>query len=499
MIDKEAWAALSDDDRRLIEEMRRRFPRMAVWQMFFACREAEDALKHLDRLVTMGSFPEITSLTLVEQWTPTDISLATSPDAINTAWGTPLSSWISKSPVSTTDAIPALEENRREIKAAESKSDWPNIIKSTRKRDLAVIDEDMATSIIQHDPAYARIQLGLFISMIDDIRDPTRQDIAQEAHSKPAKRKGIVLLSENNKHPRTRRSVALEEARRSDYEQGLKLRPHTLECSMSEESQQKDVCDGITNRDMVLLRIQHGPHNSPAPSSLLRVKDTGTIVPKKNYEPHEYFRITITAEIAHGSTGDAHAATIDFLGPNGKTISFFNVVKLAFAPVQKKRLRHEFDVYSCLLTANARGIPHVFGLFKDIETEALALIMEHAGPTLWDCRLPDKSQRHQFTISESEKSIHDAGVRHRDLRLERLENLTIKSNGDPCIIDFDRAEMEADERSLEREKEKLQNVLDGRHEYRISRETTEEDPNSTEEWENGTERSSSPEFRIGVL
>ncbi|KAG5351929.1 hypothetical protein C0989_004476 [Termitomyces sp. Mn162] len=560
MVDKEAWAALSDDDRRLLEEMRARFTRMAVWQMFFACREAEDALKYLDRLLDMENFPEITLLTQVEEWAPTDTPLAASPDAVDTAWGTTVSSWVSEFAVHKNDHIPPaprpsdlplrrsnrvssrvkleppLRETERKSKQTISRSSklhWPTVTIPIQKRDLDVIDEDMTTSLIQHawtraverdssfivfhcgtferigfrhrssqtlilsdlidvtnckDPAYAHLQTGLFISIINDIRDRTRQVIAQEAKSKPAKRKGRVLFSENNKRPRTRRSVALEEARNLAYKQSLKV-----------------VCDGIADRDLAMLHIQHGPYNSPAPSSFLRIKDMGMVMPKKKYEPHEYFRVTITSEIAHGSTGDTHAATIDFLESSGKIVSFCNiVVKFAFASVQKKRLSHEFDVYSHLMSTNARGIPYVFGIFEDVETESLALIMEYAGLTLWDCRLPVKSKRLEFIISESEKSaymdalksIHDAGVRHRDLR---LENLTIKSNGDPCIIDFDRAEMEADERSLDREKVKLQNVLDGRHEYRISRETTEEDPNSPEEWGSGTDRSSSPGFRIGVL
>lgn len=166
----------------------------------------------------------------------------------------------------------------------------------------------------------------------------------------------------------------------------------------------KAVCDGLADRDLALLRIQHGPYNSPAPSTFLRVKDSGSVILKDNYEPLEYFRITVTSEIARGSTGDAHAAMIDFLGANGKTLSFPNiVVKFSFAAVQKKRLRHEFNVYSHLMSANARGVPHAFGLFEDIETEALILILEHAGSTIWDCRLPDKSKRLQFMISESEK------------------------------------------------------------------------------------------------
>ncbi|KAG6877268.1 hypothetical protein C0992_010402 [Termitomyces sp. T32_za158] len=559
MVDKEAWAVLSDDERRLLEEMRRRFTRMAVWQMFFACREAEDALKNLDRLLSMEKFPEITPLTLVKQWSPIDMPLAASPDAINTAWGTSLSSWVPAS-VQTDVLTPSIcgtqplrrstrlfpraklgqlsQKTPREPKQTTSFSStgskhWPSVTLLARKRDLTVVDEDMATSIIQHawaraverdssfivfhcgtleriafrhrssqtlilsdlidiahckNPAYAHIHLGLFISIIDDIRDRTRQLLAQEDKSKPAKRQGGVLLSENIKRPRTRLSVSLEEARNSDYKQGLKA-----------------VLNGIANRDLALLRIQHGPYNSPAPSLFLRVSDSGTVVSQKKYQPHEYFRVTVTSELARGSTGDAHAATIDFSDTNEKTISFPNVVvKFAFAAVQKKRLRHEFSVYSRLMSANARGFPLAFGLFEDIETEALVLIMEHAGLTLWDCRLSDKSQRLQFVISESEKyayldalqSIHEAGVRHRDLR---LENLTIKSNGEPCIIDFDRAEIEADEQSLKLEKEKLQNVLDGQHEYRISHETTEDDTDPPEERENGTERSTSPGFQIGVL
>ncbi|KAG6885893.1 hypothetical protein C0993_008412 [Termitomyces sp. T159_Od127] len=548
MVDKEAWAVLSGDDRRLLEEMRRRFPRMAVWQMFFACRETEDAFKNLDRLLFMKRFPEIIPSTLVKQWTPIDIPLAASPDPINTAWGTTLS-FLASASVLETDVTPAfpvgnaqllrrsvrllprakLEEQNLKKTTKKSKqtasssaieSLWPIVTIPTRKRDLAAIDEDMAISLIQHvmlgtsfvysiltirtsrhgqEPwreippssfftAELSSESRLFVSIIDDIRDRTRQLIAQEAKSKHAKRQGGVSLSENIKRPRTRLSVALDEARKLDDKQDLKA-----------------VSNGIANRDLALLRIQYGPYNSPAPSSFLRLSNSGAVMPQEKYQPHEYFRVTVTSEIARGSTGDTHAATIDFLDTNGKTVSFQKiVVKFAFAAAQKKRLRHEFNIYSHLMSANARGIPLVFGLFEDIETEALMLIMEHAGLTLWDCRLPDKSKRLQFVISESEKSayldalrsIHEAGVRHRDLR---LENLTIKNNGDPCIIDFDRAEMQADKESLKLEQEKLQKVLDGQHEYRISRETTDEDTNPLEELENGTERSNSPGFQIGVL
>ncbi|KAG6808381.1 hypothetical protein H0H92_004323 [Tricholoma furcatifolium] len=130
------------------------------------------------------------------------------------------------------------------------------------------------------------------------------------------------------------------------------------------------------------------------------------------------------------------------------------------------------------MTHDVRGIPHMFGLFEDVETEVLALVMENAGESLSICRLPDKRNRYGLTVSESEKtgfmevlkSIHAVGVRHRDLR---IDNLTINRDGDPYIIDFDRAALEADEESQERERHNLNFTLKGYGEPCLSRETPE--------------------------
>ncbi|KAG6805344.1 hypothetical protein H0H92_015775, partial [Tricholoma furcatifolium] len=66
MISKEAWDVLSDDDRKIIEEMRQRFPRMAVWQMYFPTRKTEDALQSIDRLAKLDAFPEVVNLTRLD-------------------------------------------------------------------------------------------------------------------------------------------------------------------------------------------------------------------------------------------------------------------------------------------------------------------------------------------------------------------------------------------------------------------------------------------------
>lgn len=253
------------------------------------------------------------------------------------------------------------------------------------------------------NPGYGHIHIGLFISIIEDIRDRTHQILLQEAVEKSTTRKCKYAPSENIISPRTRKRVALEESRKSEYIKNFKVRAQLKSCHVSLIIWRQTVCENLADRKLALLRIQCGSYNSTSPSSLIRVDETKP-EPKSKYKPHEYFRITITSELAYGTTGDAHIARIDLLGSDGKPLSFSNVViKLSFGELQKKRLWHEFCVYDHLMSAGARGVPYIFGLFEDIETEALALVMENVGLSLWDCRLPDKSKRLQNTLSESEK------------------------------------------------------------------------------------------------
>ncbi|KAG6817134.1 hypothetical protein H0H87_012325 [Tephrocybe sp. NHM501043] len=138
--------------------------------------------------------------------------------------------------------------------------------------------------------------------------------------------------------------------------------------------------------------------------------------------------------------------------------------------------------------AGTQGILHMFGLFEGVEIEALVLVIENPGSSLWSSRLADKSQRLELTISESEKaafldalkSIHKASVRHRNLR---VENLTINCNGDPYIKDFDRSALEADEKSRELELERLQAPLGGQREFCLSRKTPESEVKADEDEE----------------
>lgn len=58
------------------------------------------------------------------------------------------------------------------------------------------------------------------------------------------------------------------------------------------------------------------------------------------------------------------------------------------------------------------------------------------------------------------KSIHDTGVRHRDIRPANL--LVNEDTGEVAIIDFDRSEMDKSKSTTRQEKAKLESILDGK-------------------------------------
>ncbi|KAG6844853.1 hypothetical protein H0H87_003096 [Tephrocybe sp. NHM501043] len=170
----------------------------------------------------------------------------------------------------------------------------------------------------------------------------------------------------------------------------------------------------------------HDVYNSPAPTSFIR---SGT-KRKASYGHNEYFKLVLTSEIASGATGVVHGAQLE-VHVDGNILRTGVVVKLAFAPEEIEGMRHEFTIYEHLTSRGVvEGIPLMFGLFEDVETDAMALVMDHVGRSLWDLR-PDSN------AVEVKVSAHiRAGVRHGDLR---PENLMITDNENVTVIDFDQA------------------------------------------------------------
>ncbi|KAG6815388.1 hypothetical protein H0H87_002331 [Tephrocybe sp. NHM501043] len=301
------------------------------------------------------------------------------------------------------------------------------------------------------NPAYGAIHVGLYISIIKDVLDRARQLIDAEAKVHPKKRKRqFVNTAGTRKRPKTRATVALAEKQR-----------------IANEANFNAVCTEITQRQLALIRIQHSHYNSSVPASFLRYRRAKN--EKTVYKPEEYFCITLTASLGVGGTGDAHEGFIDLMGPEENTLSLSNiVVKFAFQSDERRRLRHEFKVYEHLKASRVTGIPHHFGLFKDVEGDTLALVMTKAGTPLPNRKPQPPPDEYDpfFSVSKSERddfikvlqSIHAAGVRHRDIR---APNLVVNDHGVVSIIDFDRATLNSREETMQREMNHLLSTLDG--------------------------------------
>ncbi|KAG6816552.1 hypothetical protein H0H87_005259 [Tephrocybe sp. NHM501043] len=512
-----AWGSIEDSKRKELEETRHRFPMLAVWQMLFACGEAEAALKHFDDVASRGSYSHVTFHTVAPGIQPANTDLPFSPDAKDTAWVSPISSIVdSPAPLKDTTSATEQRDTRRRSQrkpfavsikgrgsvkhkgkmkplaphtAKDLGRSWPNITLPIETATNVAVEE-LEKSLLQHawgrtaerdssflvfhcgiyeriafrhrtsqtlyiseaidvancaNPAYGKIHVGLYMAILEDVLDRTRQLMQHETGIRRSKRKHDSLQSRGDyKRPKTRRFIALKTARQLE----------ALEAFQT-------VCDELPDRSLVLLRIQHGPFNSPIPASFLRIVDTGPLL-KTTYGPQEYFTITITSEIGHGATGDTHTATIELLTSEGRTVSFSDiVVKLALEGEQQARLRHEFSVYQHLKAFDVKGIPHIFGLFKEVEGGTLVLIMNNVSTPL-----RKRMTNTGFTISDGEREsfatimrdIHEAGVRHRDIR---PDNLVISDDGISSIIDFDIARISVSESSRKREYDYLVDLLNG--------------------------------------
>ncbi|KAG6847798.1 hypothetical protein H0H93_005933 [Arthromyces matolae] len=517
-IDREAWGYMDENTRKRYNMAYKKFRKPAVWHMYFVRREARRALKRMDIVVSkqMPNYP--TFRTDASKVGPGSRDLPFSPDALETAWGIPLSAYETVVSQASTSSLPLRRSKRvaanvvRKAKAPErprlprDKKKLASLPSSNSKlsREWAEVtcpissvsvrtNEEVAASLlhrawgsavekdatfivlhcgtyeriaIRHrstqtlflsglidvnkgsDSSYGAIHIGLFISILSDVLDRAAQVEAKTSQTSRKRRRSAATVVEPCKRPRTRTMTAAEAVRKASDRKELQI-----------------MVDEISSRPLALLRMQYDRFNSPVPASFLR-DDTSSKPVKSSYEPTEYFILTLTSYLGDGATGQIHTATVELFGSDGNMHSFSNaVVKFAFLPNPRQRLRHEFKVYQKLKASGITCIPEVFGLFKDVEGDTLALVMTHAGKCLAD-RRPD-IQRSAFYVSKDERdqfvealqSIHAQGFRHRDIR---PENLLVSEDGSVKIIDFDRASLESSEDTREREMKHLMKVLDGR-------------------------------------
>ncbi|KAJ7648306.1 hypothetical protein DFH06DRAFT_1476341 [Mycena polygramma] len=300
------------------------------------------------------------------------------------------------------------------------------------------------------ESGYAKLHVGLYITMIQDTIDRTAQRAKTE--ERPLRTRG-------------------EKRSYGDAPSRASKRRKTSHVESSEPLATESAVSVASTRNLVLLYIQYDVYNSPVPASFIRsapalldsVPDRPFAPPpvKRRYEQGEYTTIILTSAIAAGATGIAHNAILKVTTAEGATLEETVVVKITFTTEQQDRLRHEYEVYRRL--ANVQGVPKIYGIFDDLEGGAIVLVMTCCGECLWTLR-PDPgakvsispTQRAQFlTILEN---IHRAGVRHHDIR---AENLMLTEIGEAFIIDFDRADFDPTTGKKRREMERLASLLDG--------------------------------------
>ena len=137
------------------------------------------------------------------------------------------------------------------------------------------------------------------------------------------------------------------------------------------------------NRDLFLVQLRYKNYNSSAPASFFRVEKSLSIT-NQTYAPDQYASLVVGSEIATGATGIVHIASLEIFTTSEGVHRLKVVVKFALEPQQQSRLRNEYSVYQHLMSSRVKGIPSVFGLFKDTESDTLALVMTHVGICLLD-------------------------------------------------------------------------------------------------------------------
>ncbi|KAJ7236886.1 hypothetical protein B0H12DRAFT_1327202 [Mycena haematopus] len=312
------------------------------------------------------------------------------------------------------------------------------------------------------DPGYVKIQSGVFISLTLDAM--CRAKDAERAREPPQtsprrssrKRSGTETRIEPENKPKRRKMVAEKDS----------------------EDENQTASRLVGQRNLMLLHLDYDFYHSPIPASYIR--STPFLVPsgssegqspprlKRAYQQHEYFNVILSSALGDGATGIVHGAIFRAaVDQGGETLERKVVVKFAILKDQQRRLRREYGVYRHLTARGVGGIPEVYGIFDDLEGGPVALVMSHSGKTLVELMPEDggtldsvltPAQRNRFiTIVQG---IHDAGVRHCDIR---LENLMLTEKGEPVIVDFDRAKFNPSASEKQTEMDIIQGLM--RDEY----------------------------------
>ncbi|KAJ3502355.1 hypothetical protein NLJ89_g8926 [Agrocybe chaxingu] len=296
------------------------------------------------------------------------------------------------------------------------------------------------------DPPYGTIQMGFHLVGFQDAVGRKQATMQRER-------------VENNKKRRSEDSSE-DDPRRSKRQCVRKAKAATntgATLELDEDGIRELVQAAMASCEVALVRLNYDHYRSPAPSAFVRVRPScapGSFNPdfkppkrRTKYLPTQCFSATVTAPpLGYGAVGVVHRLTVEVDVDSQRFSSDF-LIKFAFTPRRQAKLRNEYAIYEHLAGATGvEGVVLVHGLFEDVESSVLAIIMNDGGTSLREREIARGSTREAVVVTDAEKtsfkrslkSIHRADVRHRDLR---PENMLINSKGETYFIDFDLAEV----------------------------------------------------------
>ncbi|CAA7265524.1 unnamed protein product [Cyclocybe aegerita] len=305
---------------------------------------------------------------------------------------------------------------------------------------------------------YRKCHIGLYLAIVQDVLERQKMAKEEETATSTLKRTQECLDDKEEVVAKRRKTSA-------------PLPPEDLEALAKE----------LSTRPLALIHLDYGVYRSPVPSSFIRVGSS--CVPSlysrlpsdkatERYKAEESFSLILGEPMGEGAVGVVHPASLE-VPCSESTLKHRLLVKLAFSLKSRDRLRREFRTYETLARKRiVRGIITVHGLFEDSETGTLALVMEDGGQSLRqrEAERTNTENPEQVSTTDEERkafiaimnSLHEAGIRHRDIRADNMVIHPVTHQ--VSLIDFDCADDKLTQKTLANEIQCMNDILDRSYE-----------------------------------
>ncbi|KAF9042052.1 hypothetical protein BJ165DRAFT_1485237 [Panaeolus papilionaceus] len=211
----------------------------------------------------------------------------------------------------------------------------------------------------------------------------------------------------------------------------------------------------ISSRNILLVSFDFGPFNSPAPSSFLRTSPSchpefiSRPFPKVNanrtYDASKCLDFVAREKLGRGRVGTCYRGVLRMQTPDGNIMEEQVVLKIPLGLQPAECIHDEYAIYEKLREDGVTsGILKVHGVFEDVETGSVALLMQDGGADILhrECIRTGQRSPPQMSLSTQEyetllaivKGINAAGVLHNDIK---PANIVVNQQGTIFIIDFD--------------------------------------------------------------